>query len=132
MSIVSIISFDIIRIIGIIAIIYQSSHQHSKMAYGARDWCYNPKCTRRHDMQLLQQNIANPSPWWFMHLHFCKRPPETGAEHHTRPPPPQVHDGDATDQQIRPKVYLTDAQPDDLSDSSTGHVYPDGSRLQTW
>ena len=84
MSIVSIISFDIIRIIGIIAIIYQSSHQHSKMAYGARDWCYNPKCTRRHDMQLLQQNIANP--WWFMHLHFCKRPPETGAEHHTRPP----------------------------------------------
>jgi hypothetical protein len=30
------------------------------------------------------KNIANP--WWFMHLHFCQRPPETGAELRIRPP----------------------------------------------
>ena len=35
-------SLDIIRISGIIAIIYHCSFQHSKVAYGARNWCYFP------------------------------------------------------------------------------------------
>ena len=70
------------------------------------------------------KNIANP--WWFMHLHFCQRPPETEAENRIHPPP-QVHGGDATDQHILPKVYLTNAQPDDPSDRSTGLVYHTGA-----
>ena len=45
-------------IVGTIAMIYKGSHQHAKTAYGARDWCYNPDCLRRHDMQLLQQKYC--------------------------------------------------------------------------
>ena len=51
-------SLDIIRISGIIAIIYHCSFQHPKVAYGARDWCYYPECIRRHTMQLLQQKYC--------------------------------------------------------------------------
>ena len=56
-SIISIISFDIIRLIEIIDIIYLKSHQHSYVAHGhgARDRLYYPECIRRHTMQLLQQ-----------------------------------------------------------------------------
>ena len=68
-SIISIISFDIIRLIEIIDIIYLKSHQHSYVAHGARDRLYYPECIRRHTMQLLQQKyqqspVIFASPIW--------------------------------------------------------------------
>ena len=41
--------------------------------------------------------------------------------------PLQIDCWDATDPHILPKVYLTDEQPEDPSDSSTGHVYHTGA-----
>ena len=41
--------------------------------------------------------------------------------------PLQIDCWDATDPHILPKVYLTDEQQEDPSDSSTGHVYHTGA-----
>ncbi len=41
--------------------------------------------------------------------------------------PPQVEHKGATEPHIRPKAYLSDAQPNDPSDSGSGHVYKTGA-----
>jgi hypothetical protein len=90
------------------------------VAHGARDWLYYPECIHRHNMQLLQQKycqslVVYAPPFW----------PSTPRNRGRAPylPPPQAHDGDATEPHIRSKVYPTDAQPEDPSDSGTGHIY---------
>ena len=76
-SIFSIISFDIIRLIEIIDIIYLKSHQHSYVAHGARDRLYYPECICRHTMQLLQQKYQQ-SPVIFASLIWPTTPRNRG------------------------------------------------------
>ena len=65
------------------------------------------------------KNIDNP--WWSIHLHFGQRPSETGVEHRICPPAGTRRGRYRAAYSVQ--SLITEAQPEDPSDSGTGHKY---------
>jgi hypothetical protein len=110
-------------LIDIIAIIYCGLNCSSKEAYGVIYWVSYPEIIHRHSRQLSQEKYCQS-------LVMCAQPfrPMTPQKvQSTISAPLQVEHRGATEQHIRPRAYLTDAQQNGPSDSGSGHVYQTGA-----
>ena len=111
-------------IIGIMAIIYCGLNNSSKQAYGVRYWVSYPEIICRHSRQLSKQKYCRS-------LVMCAPPfrPTTPRKkvQSTIFAPLQVEHRGATEPHIQHKAYLTDAQPNNPSDSCSGHVHQTGA-----